>query len=241
MTRTGSMLLTAAIAIGLAQTAIAADMPMRGPDLRAPSAIVASNWAGFYVGGHAGYGWANGSYLLNNGTFGETLTFDTDSFLGGGQVGVQAQWGHWVFGIEGSYSWSDLVSTSNRTITPANLAIVDIKNIGTITGRLGWAMDRWMAYGKGGLAYARAHTFDTNTAAGAMFDSRAWETGYTLGLGIEYLWLPNWTVGLEFDYYNFGFDRALPASAGVTGTIGSSNADIYAVMARMNYMFSWTR
>ena len=57
-----------AVSLGFAaQSALAADMPggyggaYGVPVLRAPSAIVAANWDGFYVGGHLGGGFTSGS------------------------------------------------------------------------------------------------------------------------------------------------------------------------------------
>ena len=204
--------------------------------MRAPSAILTANWAGFYVGGHAGYAWANGEYALND-VITKRFTFDPGGFLGGGQLGVQAQWGHWVFGVEGTYSWADLDQTRTSALIPGKTAAVDIRHIGTITGKLGWAADRWMIYGKGGVAFGRVHTLDINPAIATTFDSRVWETGYTLGLGVDYMLLPNWVVGAEFDYYSFSFNRTF-TPVGVPGSITQSSADVFAVMLRANYLFN---
>ncbi len=228
--------LAAAAACVFAQQATAADFPAAVPLLRAPSAIIAANWGGVYIGGHAGYAALDGSYIVNDG-FIERYTLDTDGFLGGGQIGVQAQWGHWVVGIEGSYSWADLTQTHNSALDPARSTSVDLRHIGTLAGRLGWAADRWLIYGKGGLAWGRVHTFNRATAGLVAFDDTVWEPGYTLGLGLDYMWLPNWVLGLEFDYYAFTFNRAL-ASGGVNAAITDSNADVYAVMVRMSYLFN---
>ena len=233
MTRIGLALAAAAI-LALAQPASAADMPGAPPLMRAPSAIVASNWAGLYVGGHAGYSWAKGEYILNDGLM-ERFGIDAGGFMGGGQIGAQAQWGHYVFGVEGTYSWADLSEVRTSTLVPGNTASFDTRYIGTVVGKFGYAMDRWLAYGKGGIAWARVQTLDV--APGLTFDSSVWETGYTLGFGLEYMWLPNWVVGLEFDYYGFTFNRQL-AGGGVTAAIHDSNADIYAVMLRLNYLFN---
>lgn len=213
------------------QQASAADMPGSAPLLRAPSAVIATRWEGLYVGGHAGYAWANGGYVLNDG-IAERFGIDAGGFTGGGQMGAQVQWGQWVAGIEGSYSWTDINETVASTAVAGKSAALDIRQIGTIAGRLGWtAGDRWMVYGKGGVAFARIHTLDL-TPAGT-FDSRVWETGYVLGLGVEYMWAPNWIVGAELDYYGLTFNRQMaPAS------IYDSNADVVALMLRVNYLFS---
>jgi outer membrane immunogenic protein len=234
-----ALAIAAAAISALAQQASAADMARQAPPplMRAPSAILASNWAGIYVGGHAGYSWLTGEYRLNDGLI-ERFEIDRSGFLGGGQLGVQAQWGHWVFGIEGTYAWADLEQTSTSALVPAKTAAVDVRQIGTIAGKLGWAADRWMVYGKAGIAYGRFHTLERNaTPAALTFDSRLWETGYTAGIGVDYMWLPNWIVGLELDYYGFRFNRQMMTGA-VRAAITDSNADIYAIMVRANYLFN---
>lgn len=223
--------LAAAAACLLAQQASAADFPAGPPPLRAPSAIIAAHWEGFYVGGHVGYAAIDGAYSVNEGII-DHYEIDTDGFAGGGQVGVQAQWGHWVAGVEGTLSWADLGETRNSAVA-ARTSTIDIRQIGTIVGRLGWAWNRWMIYGKGGFAYGRVHALYQDAVA---FESKEWETGYTLGLGVEYLLLPNWSVGLEFDYYNLKFNRTMTSGA-TNAAIIDSGADIYAVMARANYLF----
>jgi len=227
----------ATLAIGaLSQQALAADIPGAGaPLLRAPAAVIASSWAGIYAGGHVGYAWVNNNYRLNDG-FIEQFTFDTSGFLGGGQLGAQAQWGHWVLGLEGTYSGADLAQTHTSALIAGKTAAVDVRQIATITGKIGWAAsDRWMVYGKGGFAFGRFHTLDINSA-GTNFDMSVWENGYTLGLGMDFMWSPNWVVGAEFDYYAFRFNRQL-FNTGIRAAITDSDADIFAFMIRLSYLF----
>ena len=64
---------------------------------------------------------------------------------------------------------------------------------GTVRGRLGFALDRALIYGTGGLAY------DTHT------------TGYTYGGGIEYAFTNNISIGAE--YLRVNLDRSFNSSA----------------------------
>jgi outer membrane immunogenic protein len=227
--------LAAATALFFAHHASAADMPGPAPIMRAPSAILTSSWAGLYVGGHAGYAWANGQYTVNNLVV-ERFTFDPAGFIGGGQIGLQAQWGHWVFGIEGSYSWAELAQSRTSALVAGTSSAADLRHIGTITGKIGYAVDRWLVYGKGGIAYGRFHT--QVTAPGLFFDNRTWEPGYTLGLGVDYMLLPNWIVGAEFNYYNFSFNRTFAPVAGIANSITNSDVDVLAITLRLNYLFN---
>jgi outer membrane immunogenic protein len=241
MNRIGSGMLAVSMAFGAAQFAFAADMsgaPMGVPVLRAPSGVITANWDGFYIGGNAGGGWSDGSYTLNNGVFPEKFVFDPTTFVGGGQLGVQAQWSHWVFGIEGAYSWAGFESTKPSAIVPTGLATIDIKQLGSISGRIGWAADRWMVYGKGGWAFARTHTFDRDTASGASAETFLWDNGYLLGLGLDFQLAPGWVAGVAFDYYNFTPARTFTIG-GLPGGISNGDIGLYTVTARVNYLFNW--
>jgi outer membrane immunogenic protein len=69
--------------------AMAADLPVKAPIYETPVVAPVYNWAGFYVGGNAGYGWGkvdNNVNLLD--TFGG-LT-GTDSLTTSGKLGGSA-------------------------------------------------------------------------------------------------------------------------------------------------------
>jgi outer membrane immunogenic protein len=66
---------------------------------------------------------------------------------------------------------------------------------------------------------------------------RAWQSGWTVGGGVDYLLAPNWIAGVDFSYYNFSFDRSAVASSGGTAFWSNSNADVYAVTGRISYKF----
>ena len=92
-------LLVAAVSLStLAMPALAADMPVKTPVYKAPIAP-ASDWSGFYIGGHAGYMWGRSSVWED----GELLERDapTNGFVGGALAGVNWQSGAWVLGLEG--------------------------------------------------------------------------------------------------------------------------------------------
>jgi outer membrane immunogenic protein len=56
-TKFASLLTTAALSLGAAQVASAADLPARGPVYKAAPVAPFIDWTGFYVGGHIGGGW----------------------------------------------------------------------------------------------------------------------------------------------------------------------------------------
>ena len=73
------------------------------------------------------------------------------------------------------------------------------------------AADRWMLYGKAGVALAReTHLFAFEQAVVGLGSSaldasgRALHTGWLAGVGAEYAFLGNWSAKLEYNYINFG-------------------------------------
>ena len=92
------ILLGTAALVALAAPAFAADMPARpyskAPAYTAPAVVY--NWTGFYIGGHVGGAFADGTNLLGSDA----------RFLGGVQGGFDYQFApNWVMGIEAQYSW----------------------------------------------------------------------------------------------------------------------------------------
>ena len=136
--------------------ALAADMGR--PVYKAPPAgalPVSYDWTGFYVGGHVGYGWADKSWTD---AFGLGTSHTADGFLGGGQVGFNYQINQFVLGVEGDVSWANLKGDSTQVFglaAPVTQGFnSEVDWTATLTGRLGFAFDRWLVYGKGGAAWA---------------------------------------------------------------------------------------
>src|SRR4051794_18636517 len=75
-----------------AGSAWAADQGIRAP---APAYAPVSDWSGFYVGGHAGYGWGHDPFTDLNETIALT-GIDPKGFVGGAHFGYNQQWGNWV-------------------------------------------------------------------------------------------------------------------------------------------------
>jgi len=212
-----------------------------------PVAAPVVNWSGFYIGGHAGVALSRDLFTFNIpdggcGTACEDFRFTPSSFMGGGQVGFQSQVEKWVFGIEGTWSGLDLHRSRQSVLLPdPTLVSLKVDDIATVAARFGYAWDHAMFYAKAGYAAVRVgiHSFDTVTLVTG--DDRAWRSGWTLGAGIEYMVVPSVVLGLEFDFYNLQFDnnQAVGFSDGTTFQISGSNADIFAVTARLSYLFNW--
>ena len=222
----------------LTAPAMAADLPARVVrPAPVPVAVATYNWSGFYFGGQIGGAWSNGDYTLAQPAGTEAFSHDPTSWFGGGHVGLQGQWGSWVLGIEGTYSATNLKSTVTGVVLAGRLRTLDIDGVATVVGKIGYAGGNWLLYLKGGLALANIDTFAINPATGVNGSTSGWETGWTIGGGIDYLIAPNWIIGVDANYYRFDFDRSGTFSDGVAFQYSGTRSEIISATARLSYKF----
>ncbi|MEA3109082.1 MAG: outer rane immunogenic protein [Gammaproteobacteria bacterium] len=215
--------------------AIAADIAAKA---RPVAAIAPTSWAGIYLGGQAGYTWANADYThTNTAGFVESFSFHPNSAIGGAHAGLQGQWGNWVLGVEGSFNFTHLDELRTSVLRPPSYKTFELNDIGAVDAKVGYAASNWLIYVKGGWADANIRTEGTNPLNGSTAAPQKWESGWTVGGGVDYLVATNWILGIDFNYYNFGFDRSAIASSGGTTTWSNASADVYAVMGRISYKF----
>lgn len=152
----------------------------------APTTSVASNsapvpppsssftWTGFYAGINIGRGSADATASENPlptaaifiNLLPQTFKLDPSGALGGGQIGYNKQFGHFVIGVEGDIDAAGIDATvrqspivqNNGTPFPGtgnNIVLHQRTDaISTIRPRFGFAAGRFLLYGTGGLAIA---------------------------------------------------------------------------------------
>ena len=81
-------------------------------------------------------------------------TNSASGWLAGVQIGYNYQIKNWVLGVEGEANWTSLKG-SNLDPSHPNINQTDTDFIGVLGGRLGYAWDRLMLYGKAGGAGPR--------------------------------------------------------------------------------------
>jgi outer membrane immunogenic protein len=183
----------------------AADLAGR-PYTKAPAMVVAAyDWSGLYVGANGGWGSSRQCWdaLAPNGTSFADGCHDASGAVAGGHIGYRMQRGAWVFGVEAQGDWADLRGSgiSPLSIPPINVNESRVDGLGLFTGQIGYAVNAALVYVKGGAAVTSSrytainNLFPTLTTAAS--DTR-W--GGTIGLGVEYGFAPNWSVGLEYDH-----------------------------------------
>jgi opacity protein-like surface antigen len=186
-----------------------------------PAAALPKNWSGFYLGGHAGYGW--GRDPINDAVFGSKAVdsplatgIDSRGFVGGFQAGANWQWGAWVSGLEIDLSATGIKGSTTNVSADGTVSVTasdSFKLLGSSRARLGYVV--WpsvLLYGTGGLAWTRLEqsSSETDTTGGIVTGTFAsttpsWRFGWVAGLGGETrLMDTNWLVRLEYLHYDFG-------------------------------------
>ena len=206
-----------------------------------------------------------------------SVPVSSSGFIGGGQIGYNYQFApSWVAGLEAdidgvaaSHSKTAVFSQAITSFaaSPIDQTMTSTKNInylGTVRGRLGWLITpTLLVYGTGGLAYGGANASTSITqfvennpiflpnpygSFGRVSNTRV---GWTAGGGGEWMFLPNWSVKVEYLYYDLGsVTYGLSPLANVStfggGTLFTLGAPVSrtrfngnVVRAGLNYHFNW--
>jgi outer membrane immunogenic protein len=239
------LLAATALMVLTAGSAGAADLAVKAPLYKAPPPVVPVwSWTGCYIGGHVGGLWAHKDWTdrtPGDTFFGTSLGgHDANGWLGGVQAGCDYQFaGGFVIGIQGDYAWAD---AKGSNVDPVILTLTQeskVKSLATVTGRVGYAWDRFLGYVKGGGAWERDDYRLSGTialAAVTPVDISASQTrsGWTVGIGGEYAFTNFLSGFVEYNYYDFG-THDVTFSNGVS-TVGVKETKSV-VRAGLNFRF----
>ncbi len=179
----------------------AADMPVKAPYYKGPPKSVYAhyNWTGAYAGMYAGYGW--GSSTWDDAGAGGSAANKPKGAMFGATMGYNWQVNSFVYGIEGDIGWSGMKSGTACGLLGAFSCESRNQFFGTVRGRAGMAFDNVMPYMTGGLAIGDIKAVSNNP----LFPGgNGTKVGWTLGGGVEYAFLQNWTAKVEYLYFNLG-------------------------------------
>ncbi len=164
-------------------------------------------------------------------------------FIGGMQLGANYRSDYNVLiGAETdlhAVSGNNYAVTNGSTVTAPNRDLyvnwaqrnTQLSYIGTVRGRLGYvATPTLLLYGTGGLAYGgvisntalfttRAAGAPTSNPSVTLTDANYQKTlvGWTAGGGMEWMFMPNWSLKAEYLYYDLGNANAAdPHSTGIS-------------------------
>lgn len=201
------------LAVTMATPSSAADLGPR-PIYKGPAFVAPIfTWTGFYVGINAGYGFGSSNWDPGPNP-------DTDGFLIGGTLGYNLQTGSFVWGIEGDLDYSAMKGSSGGVETK-------MPWFGTVRGRIGYAFDRFMPYVTGGAAFG-----EIKMDPGVGSDKET-KVGWTIGAGLEWVFLANWSAKIEYLYADLG--EASCGAAACAGTDVSFKTSI--IRGGLNYRF----
>ena len=227
----------AALAATVAGPSFAADLPMKSEMPIAPR----FSWTGCYLGGHVGGG--RGSKAMTdpvqlvqdslNGagtTVGvTTVTTSPTGAVVGGEIGCDYEFSNnFVVGIEGTASGTTMKASSLVGLPfTGQSALVQANNdfLASVTGRIGYAFDNVLVYGRGGFAVAgdkyNVSGGDFNGGGPFFFQGLDNRYGWVAGGGIDWAFTRHWSMNVEYDYYGFGNGNILMTDqiSGATGVV----------------------
>jgi outer membrane immunogenic protein len=148
--------------------------------------------------------------------------------LFGAGVGFNWQRDNWVFGVAGDFSGGHVSGSSNvcgpLTATPHPCG-TSIDSLGTLRGQVGYAMGpsgNWLPYVTGGLAFGNVRGWDSLTPAAGT----ATRTGWTAGVGVAVMVVPNWVLKAEYLHVDLGSANLFNVVPTVPETV-SARADLF--------------
>src|SRR6516162_2711182 len=163
-----------------------------------PAAAAPWSWAGLYAGVHLASGWANDTWQTGTGPlaapgFAPFVGVGSgNGAVGGAQIGWNYQTGPWVFGAEAAFGLAD-INTQTECGRAQWLCTTNIDSLGTLTGRVGFAFDQFLIYGKGVAAAEHAHSgmvpypfFRLGEPVTNIFTGSTTRWGWTAGAGLEF-------------------------------------------------------
>ena len=223
------------VAFGMAAPALAADLPARTYSKAPVYVDPGFNWSGFYVGINGGG--ATSRFDWNADGFGDEGSHNATGGTVGGQIGYRWQMSSLVFGLEAQGNWSDFKGSSTSLLFPGQTNTSKIDSFGLFTGQIGYAWDCVLVYVKGGAAVTD-NRYTANSTIGPLigFDATS-ETrwGASVGVGIEYAFAQNWSLGFEYNHLFMGNPDVNSSTGFLIADHIKEDVDLFT--ARLNYKF----
>jgi outer membrane immunogenic protein len=152
--------------------------------------------------------------------FPRRLGAELDGGFGGAQIGYNWQSGWLVTGVEADIQGASIEDKGAIVLAPppgvasTTTFKSDLNWFSTVRARIGVANDRVLFYATAGAAvadYEHTVTFAAPGGAPAGFSlagrSSGLRSGWTAGAGVEWAFLPNWSLKAEYLYVDFDRSR----------------------------------
>ena len=235
----------------LSGSAIAADLPRKGPAVAPAPLPPVATWSGCYLTGGVGYGmWNQDNHRFFPGFVEVEHTDGGRGWLGRVGGGCDYQFGQkWVVGVLADY---DFASLKGDMTIPSLFVTGEEKNnwswaVGGRVGYLPW--DTLLVFVSGGYTQANFQGVNfVNAATGAASPLSIGEvrySGWFLGSGYEYRfdWLPGlyWKTEYRFSSFNKEDNQLLIAGVPSPGEFVHSEKFIQTVTSSLVWRFNWWR
>jgi len=239
----------------MAGNAMAADMRVKAPIMKAPPAPVFS-WTGCYLNAGVGYGLWDQEH---NETFLRTGISDVETTAGGrgwlGRFGggcdlqLSGTFSNFVIGAFGDYDTMDLTGTT-ALLSTGDVANEKESSAWAAGGRIGYVVaPQVLTYFDGGWTQTRFDQMNETTNFGGAdpfgFPSHTYN-GWFLGGGVEYnfTWLPIQGLFLRTEYRYNAYSRDNLTEVNLTtgapsGIILSSKKEVQTVTTSLVWRFNW--
>ncbi|MGA2492892.1 MAG: outer membrane beta-barrel protein [Roseiarcus sp.] len=193
-------------------------VPALAADMTTPKAAPPAppSWTGLYGGVEGGAIWGRSAVTevppAVLAPTSVTNPFDVNGGLVGGTIGYNYRINNIVVGVEGDLSWAR-AEGYGTDIPPFNTSFsheLTQQSLATYRGRAGFALDPVFFYVTGGGAAAGVaqRAFDAPTPCGGagcvgISQSRIM-SGWTVGAGLEWSFLPSWSLKAEYLHVDLG-------------------------------------
>jgi opacity protein-like surface antigen/outer membrane receptor protein involved in Fe transport len=185
------------------------------PIYKASPASHAYNWTGFYIGADGGYGFESLSGTLTTavGVRLTTYNYRVTGPFAGAFIGGNYQFDRFVVGVEGDWQAANLIG-NNQVLAPLGAtgsspggpftSSTTIKDFGSIRGRFGFAVERFLVFGTAGWAWGNPSTSYALTGFAPFVTKGGNTNGWTAGVGVEYALTNNVLGRLEYRFTDIG-------------------------------------
>jgi len=215
-----------------------------------PDVLPVHNWGGFYLGANLGGAWGSTTATDVNGLnqAGDYWSAAPSGFSGGVQLGYNWQVGPVLYGLEGDLGELGLAGSATQNYIPFIYDTSTSTNMDfylTLRGRLGILFNQWLLYGTAGYIGADTTVSVVNACTfppcSVSFNAQneSFRNGWTAGGGFETVLSGQWSVKVEYLFFDFG-------SVNVSGVVNHNtyswtlDTDGSLVRAGINYQFgSW--
>jgi high affinity Mn2+ porin len=235
----GIGILCAAVTASQASTAITALYAQPAPQtaVNVPGSAT-GDWSGWYAGAQVGYDRGNANAIVKPAT-GSTNTFGR--LDGGLHLGFNDfPSSRLILGTEADISFPDFFEDGavfSRGTPRGDTITEHIDFASTLRGRLGYASNRWLIYGTGGVAASQVRFIESAARTNPMDHILRFHAGWTLGAGVEFALAPDWSARVEYRYDGLGRTGVIfPSGTGV-----ESKLDAQGLRLGLSRTLSWPR